>query len=326
MESMATIIPIAAGKGGVGKTFLTANLAIALAQSGHRTLAVDMDLGGSNLHSFLGLPNRYPGIGDYLQAKSGSLDNLQVPTDIDNLTFLPGDGKTPFMANIQYAQKIKLINHLRKLPAEYILLDLGAGSSFNTLDFFGISEKAIIITTPDPPAIMNMLVFMKNFLLRSISRSFSSDHGLRNFLREYCKRPMEGQMTSVASLLDEIALEDPNAAQATRKLHSSYRPRIVFNFGDHPDELSVTTQIDKRLESVLSLGADYFGFIYYDPAVRQSIREQTPMLLQWPESDAAKSIYQIARRVEKYWNVAVEDSASRLVKSVQDAYIERQAR
>ena len=102
MESSATIIPIAAGKGGVGKSFLTASLGIALAQQGHRTIAVDMDLGGSNLHSFLGLPNRYPGIGDYLQAKSGSLESLQVATGIDNLTFLPGDGKTPFMANIQY--------------------------------------------------------------------------------------------------------------------------------------------------------------------------------------------------------------------------------
>lgn len=212
MEATATIIPIAAGKGGVGKSLLTANLAVALAQTGHRTIAVDMDLGGSNLHSFLELPNRNPGIGDYLQARSGTLESLLVTTGIDNLTFLPGDGKTPFMANIPHAQKVKLLSHIKKLPAEYILLDLGAGSSFNTLDFFSISEKGIVITTPEPPAIMNMLVFLKNYLLRNISKSISRDQTLRNFLRELCKRPMEGQITSIRSLRDEIVSEDPEGA------------------------------------------------------------------------------------------------------------------
>jgi flagellar biosynthesis protein FlhG len=67
------IIPIASGKGGVGKSFLTANLAMALAAMGHRVIAVDLDLGGSNLHTFLGLANRYPGIGDFI---NGAAPNL----------------------------------------------------------------------------------------------------------------------------------------------------------------------------------------------------------------------------------------------------------
>jgi MinD-like ATPase involved in chromosome partitioning or flagellar assembly len=134
---------------------------------------------------------------------------------------------------------------------------------------------------------------------------------------------MEDQMSSIAALKNQIAAEDPAAAGVITKLIGNCRPRIVFNFGEHPDELGVTTQIDKRLEKVLGLAADYFGFIYYDPAVRQSTREQTPLLLQWPESDAAKSIRQIARRVEKFWDAAVADSAARLIKSVESTYMDR---
>ena len=320
MEASATIIPIAAGKGGVGKSFLTANLAIGLAQQGHRTIAVDMDLGGSNLHSFLGLPNRHPGIGDYLQAKSGTLDSLLVPTDFDNLTFLPGDGKTPFMANIPFAQKMKLIAHIKKLPATYILLDLGAGSTFNTLDFFAISKKGIVITTPEPPAIMNMLVFLKNFLLRNISRSLSQDHALRNFLRELYKRPMEGQMSSIRSLRDEIAAEDPEAAKTITEVYENCSPRVIFNLGEHPDELKVTGQISKSLETVLSLAVEYFGFIFYDPAVRQSIREQKALLPNWPECEAAENIYRIARRIDKYWDIPVPNSAALLEDTVREFY------
>ena len=104
-DSQPIIVPIAGGKGGVGKSFLTANLAAALAEMGHRTIAVDADLGASNLHSFLGLPNEYPGIGDFLKARTAELDEMLVPTTIPNLHFLPGEGRTPFMANIPHAQK-----------------------------------------------------------------------------------------------------------------------------------------------------------------------------------------------------------------------------
>ena len=83
---------------------------MALARRGHKTIVVDMDLGGSNLHSFLGLSNRYPGIGDFLKAKTADLEELLVPTGTANLQFLPGDGRTPFMANIPHGQKEKLID------------------------------------------------------------------------------------------------------------------------------------------------------------------------------------------------------------------------
>ena len=69
MPSKSTIIPICSGKGGVGKSLVCANLAIATAQKGHSTIVIDLDLGGGNLHSFLGLPNTHPGIGDYLKAR-----------------------------------------------------------------------------------------------------------------------------------------------------------------------------------------------------------------------------------------------------------------
>ena len=142
MKTKTSIIPVAGGKGGVGKTFFVANLAIAMANMGYKTVAVDMDLGGSNLHFFLDLPKRFPGIGDFLKARSAELEDLIVSTEVPNLHFIPGDGLTPFMANIPYVQKLRLISRIKKLPAEYVLLDLGAGTSFNTLDFFRMSTSS----------------------------------------------------------------------------------------------------------------------------------------------------------------------------------------
>jgi len=75
---------------------------------GYSTIAADLDLGGSNLYSFPGLPNKFPGIGDFLRARNAELHELLVSTDTSNLQFLPGDGLSPFMANIQYAQKLRI--------------------------------------------------------------------------------------------------------------------------------------------------------------------------------------------------------------------------
>lgn len=105
----STIIPIASGKGGVGKSFLCANLAVALAQMGHQTLAIDLDLGGSNLHSFLGLPNDNPGVGDFLKAREKPLCELSVQTKVDHLKFIAGDGLAPFMANITHGEKTQTV-------------------------------------------------------------------------------------------------------------------------------------------------------------------------------------------------------------------------
>jgi flagellar biosynthesis protein FlhG len=316
-NSKSVIIPVASGKGGVGKTFVTANLAIALAELGHRVIAVDMDFGGANLHSFLGLSNRHPGIGDFLKARTAELEELLVPCQTPNLHFLPGDGKTPFMANIAYAQKIKLISRIRKLPAEYVLLDLGSGSSYNTLDFFRLSSSGILVTTPEHPAVMGMMVFLKNFLLRSIERKMARNHAVRNMLREFYKLSMDEQMASIKELHQKIMAEDPEAAKTVSQLYHRSRPRIIFNMAEDPDDARVAVQIGRTLAEVLSMQADYFGFVYRDKTVLSSIRSSIPFLPNFRNSLPAENVVRIAQRIVKFWHKPVEDSAALLFNQVQ---------
>ena len=312
----STIIPIASGKGGVGKSFISSNLAIALADRGYRVIAVDLDFGCANLHSFLGISNRYPGIGDFLKARVGELDELLVPSQFPNLHFLPGDGKTPFMANIAHAQKIKLISRIKKLPADYILLDLGAGSSFNTLDFFRLAPHGIMVTTPEPPAVMGMLVFLKNFLLRAIERKMVRHYGVRNMLREMYKQPMESQTLSIREVHQKIMDEDPEAGEIAGQVYSYFRPRIIINMGENPDDARMANKISRTLGDILSIEADYFGFVYKDRAVLSSIRKREPFMLNYHDSLAAENITRIAQRIEKFWKQPVKDSANLLLNNV----------
>ncbi|MCG8477653.1 MAG: P-loop NTPase, partial [Spirochaetales bacterium] len=82
---MQYLIPIASGKGGVGKSILAANLGIALAQQQKTVVLVDLDLGGSNLHTILGIRNRHAGIGHFIYRQAASLEELVVEMQQERL-------------------------------------------------------------------------------------------------------------------------------------------------------------------------------------------------------------------------------------------------
>jgi flagellar biosynthesis protein FlhG len=320
MDAERTIIPVAGGKGGVGKTLLTANLAIALAEQGHETIAVDLDLGSSNLHSFLGLRNEFPGVGDYLRGRPSRLQNFLVETDIPRLRFVPGDGRMPFMANITHYQKRRLISDLNTLPARYVLLDLGAGSSFNVLDFFRIVGSAIVVTTPEYPSIMSMLVFLKNVLLRAIETSVSKDAGVVDLIQEMYFQPMVGSQKTVPLFQKQVEKANRKAAVKIERICQQLRPRIIYNMGDNPSDLEVLPSIDKSLKEILGLECDHLGFIFADTYVRESIKKKRPIVLDDPEGPSAHALRQIASRIIRFWNQPIPNSAELLTHHTQNFY------
>lgn len=325
MTTQTTIIPVAGGKGGVGKSLFTANLALALAQSGHPTIAVDLDLGGSNLHSFLGLPNENPGVGDFLLARCADLEELVVPTGFPHLRFLPGDGRNPFMANITHAHKVRLLQAVQRLPARYVLLDLGAGSAYNTLDFFALSPRGMVVTTPDLPAVMNLMIFLKNLALRLIAQEMNGREPFRKILETVRVQPMAAPAITVRDLVAQIAAVDPETAARVEEICAGLCPRLIFNQGDHPEDLEVAQPIERNLADRLSIRTEAFGFIFFDPVVRAAVRSRQPLLVFAPESAAAQGIVRIAERLVRLWEKPLANSRERLLQDTRQCYDRWQA-
>ncbi|MBE9536631.1 MAG: P-loop NTPase [Proteobacteria bacterium] len=322
MEAEPTIIPVAGGKGGVGKSLVAANIAISLAELGKSTIAVDLDLGGSSLHNYLGLHNTNPGIGDYLKAKAGDLESLLVPTAHANLHFLPGDGHTPFMANIQYVQKIKLLKEIKRLPADYIILDLGAGSSYNVLDYFGLAHSGIIVATFDYSSMMNVLGFLRNFIYRLFRQVSRHNKWICEMLEELYHQPISAEVPNVEEIIIKAGDIDAEVAEKMRYVCDKCRPRFIFNMGDHPDELNVLDAFDKALRERLSIEADYIGFVFEDPSVRRAVKKRLPLVSNCRDSVAAKNLQEISKRVVHLWNRPVENSIERLIKATMRDYEE----
>src|SRR3954465_777041 len=105
------IIAIGSGKGGVGKSLLAANVGIYLAQLGKRVVLLDADLGGANLHTFVGVERPHVTLGDFFDKRVARIEDCVVDTAVKGLGLVSGEGDPLGAANPRPATKTRLTKH-----------------------------------------------------------------------------------------------------------------------------------------------------------------------------------------------------------------------
>lgn len=296
---MNTIIPIASGKGGVGKTIFTANLGITLAKMGKTVIAIDLDLGSSNLHTCLGIKNQHPGIGNFIYKKGISLESLIVKTDIDHLYFIPGDSLIPGTANLQYFIKMKLIKAIQNLVADYVLIDLGAGTSYNIIDFFLMSKTGLIVTTPETTSILSAYAFLKTTVFRMLFRSFPLKSKERELIHNFLTERIEGTDNSFLRLTKLLNNINPKSGAYGLEQISDFYPRIVLNIGRNKEAISLGSRLRQICKKNIGINMEYVGFIEYTEQVSASIINRTALVITSPNSQFARAVKQIAANLIK---------------------------
>lgn len=293
----AKIIPIAGGKGGVGKTEVCANLGVRLGQLGYDTILIDLDLGGSNLHSTLGLKNRHSGVGNFLSDKSVGFTNLIAPTPYPNLRFIPGDVLVAGTPNIVFSQKQSLIRHIEKLEADYILLDLGSGASNNVVDFFLISNSGIVITSPHVGAVLNSYSFLKNTVFRFLMRAFAGQSEVERYLRKSIKERRPGNPVTVANVLGGMQELDPAFTAKARRYVNLLQPSIVLNLVRDGDDLNIAESLRDLTSNNLDVKLSTLGMLIHDEGLAASHRSSAPLTHSLPDSLFAVEIDRIAQKI-----------------------------
>ncbi len=291
------IVPIASGKGGVGKSLVAANLSIALAQAGRRVILADLDLGGSNLHTILGLSSVPRGIGTYLTNPKGKLEEIILETEYSGLRFLPGDSEIPGMANLKSSQKRMLLRKLQALDADYLVMDLGAGTNFNTLDFFLISGRGIIVTAPTLTATLNAYLFLKNSVFRIMSASFKQKSPAWEYLESLKHEERSLQRVYVPRLLEEIGRVDLESRTAYDNRVGGFRPRLILNMLDNPQDGDKAGKIRRSCGEYLAIDMEHLGIIYRDHLQDVALASRLPIIIYKPESILAQAVYRIADKI-----------------------------
>ena len=293
------IIPIASGKGGVGKSLVAANLAIAFAQAGQRVILADLDLGASNLHLVLGHHSPKNGVGTFLNDTRSDFQNVIAETDIRGLRFIPGDTEIPGMANLKSHQLKALVRRFLALKDEtdILLLDLGAGTHQSILDFFLLSGQGIVVSAPAVTAVLNAYVFLKNSVFRLMATSFGKGSPAGVYLEKARKDGSGHQRLYIPQMLPEIKKIDPESYDNFMTRVSHFHPRLIMNLIDDPKDADVALKIRRSCEEYLALKIEHLGIIYRDSIQDTALSSRLPMVLYKPQSVLSQAIYRIADKV-----------------------------
>lgn len=262
----AKVIAVSSGKGGVGKTNVAVNLAVALNQRGSRVALVDADLGTANADVLCGLmpTARLDHVVTPLPVHDAARRTLEqiALTAPGGFQLIPGSAGIARMADLPEEQKRRLIDDLVQLESQFdvVLIDTAAGVGRSVVDFVRIADEALIVTTPEPTSMADAYALIK------------------------CLRLSEG-----AEAEGVAASDGPT-------------PRIglIVNQVESAQE---GQRVHERLASVakrfLGVEVHFVGAIAQDVRVGEAVRAKLPYVLYSPRGEATHDTREIAADLAK---------------------------
>ncbi len=279
---------VGGGKGGVGKSVVTAALAMSLAQRGRRCVVVDADLGAANLHTLLGLRSPALTLSHFLSGEVTKLSDLLCGTPHRNLWLVSGSRALLEMANPHRARKDKLLRHLRALPADEVLLDLSAGSAFNVLDFFLAAERGLLVVTPEPTSVENAYHFLKAAFYRSL-RPATKRPAVRRALQAALAEH-RAALRSPRALLAAVAERDAEAGRVLALQAQSFAPALLLNQATNVQHREIGRRMRDACREQLGARVGFLGVLERDECVRAAVREGRPVLERFPGCAFARGV------------------------------------
>lgn len=271
------LLAVGGGKGGVGKSVVTSSLGVALAARRRRCTLVDADFGAANLHTLLGVERSAFSLSDFLNREVAELDQVACRTRIPRLSLVSGAHALVDVANLAHSRKLKLTRHLARLDTDEVLIDLGAGTAFNVLDFFVAADRGLLVVEPEPTSIENSYAFLKAAFLRSL-RPIAREPHVRAALEEVLGRRARHRLKSPQEIISGVADLDPNAARALRKCIDEFRPLLIVNGVCGDEERGLGQQIARACRNFLGIRVETLGVLPRDEAVVRAVRRRRPVV------------------------------------------------
>ena len=287
---------IGGGKGGVGKSLVTANTSICLALMGYKVVTVDLDLGGANMPTCLGIPIPEKTLSDYISKKVTNIKDLLVPTPIKNLSIISGAQDELGIANLKTMHKNKILSKLGELDADYVLLDLGAGTTYNTLDFFISADKGILVILPEPTSIENTYRFIKSVYHRRL-KMIEELLNIQPLINEAMNAKISTPQSTPVDLVKRIVEINPEMGLKLQKEIEKFEPHIIMNQVRSQQDIDIGFSIQSVCKRYFGIQMNYSGYLDYDAAVWQSVKKRKPLLMEFPNSRLVNNFDRIVHKL-----------------------------
>lgn len=251
-KTVSRVITVTSGKGGVGKTSLSVNLAIQLQRLGKRVVILDADFGLANIEVMLGV-RPTANLAD-LMFKGKTLKNI-IMEGPEGIGFISGGSGIKELANLTRDQIFYVMQSLTELDdiADIIIVDTGAGIADNVLEFAASSEEVLLVATPEPTSITDAYALLKTL---NRTQQFQASRTLIKLVANKVKNQQEGQeifekVSMVADKFLNIKLEYLGAV-----LNDSYMSKSVMQqkplmlaYPNAPASVSITCLVNALEEN-----------------------------------------------------------------------------
>jgi flagellar biosynthesis protein FlhG len=234
-----------------------------------------------------------------MERRVETLEEVAEPTRIPNLRLINGAEELLGIANPKFSQKTRLLTHLERLSAEVILLDLGAGTSTTSLDFFLYAAGKIAVLTPQVTSIQNAYGFIKASVFRKLTRVFTRDKEALELIHAAADSGNASAVRSVADLRATISAMSPEHQQLMARCTQELQMSLVLNMVREPRERDAARVVSSVAQRYLDVSPDVLGIVDYDPELDRSINSMPKYLEGGRLGSARLGMYDITSKVLK---------------------------
>ena len=286
------IIAIAGCKGGVGKSLIATNLAVALGHAGQRVVIVDGDLGAPNLHTLFGINSPGRGLQAFFDHEIESLAEADMASVAYNVSLIAGAAGSG-IANINHGQKQRLVNHIRALDTDVVVLDLGAGTAFNMIDLFTLADVRLLVMAPQLTSMQNAYTFLKGAVHRMVQHVADD--------REQRERTAGSAIhlgdVPIRRILDAIRLHEPEVALRAQAQLRHFGLGLVGNLIYQDKDAQALLAMSRMIRDYLTISAPVVAAIRYSVPMRDAANARRPLLLDGMGGPVGIEILRLVRAV-----------------------------
>jgi len=291
----AEIWAIGGGKGGTGKSFVTSNLGIDLAAGGKKVILIDGDLGGANLHTFFGQKKPKNSLTEFFEKKL-PLNEILCKTQVPNLGLIIGDVHTFNPQGIKYAQKLRLFRHIKNLDADYVLVDLGAGSGLNIIDTHLLADKMIVVSLPEITSIENLYLFLKRAVFRKLN-VIMRKHQLKEQALSAWKRINQDEVRSIGELIKQLKEVSPEIKRVVEIELLNFQVYLVLNQVRNQDHLAMGASIRSVIIKYFGIDARFVGYVNFRDDFWKFINQANPFAEMAEPNPMTETFNKISRNI-----------------------------
>jgi flagellar biosynthesis protein FlhG len=305
-SNVPTLVAIGGGKGGVGKSFVAANLAAKLGERGFKVLLVDLDMGGANLHTYVGMAIPSRTLIDFVVYESLSFSEVIQRTPSLNVDLIAGgkdemwsfEGDTNATGTMNGLWKA-ILNCRNTHGYDFVLLDLGAGTHRYTVDFFAAAHMGIVTVLPEPTSIENAYTFLKASVSRLIDNVGMQleEFSAANAAKACLGSPVAGgiaQPGTYAEKLRGLYGQYPEFVTALFYALSGRQMGFVVNQIRSQRDIDIGFSMETICNGYFSYQSHFLGYINYDDAAWKSLRNRRLMVGDFPHATLTKRIHDIS--------------------------------